>query len=170
MNPMQRPAGAAAMMRMIESPALAVLSLSLLGVSCATPAYPQSVGGNGGPSPAELPCPNSPNCVSSRVPLSDPHYIEALAFTGDPAAAMVRLAALVGGLPRIKVIDQGPAYLRTEFRSAFLRFVDDVDFSLSPDESVIHVRSASRVGYSDFGVNRKRIEDIRRSFAVGLAD
>ena len=55
-------------------------------------------------------------------------------------------------------------YIHTEFTSAFFRFVDDVEFLLDDGTRTIHVRSASRVGYSDFGVNRRRVEELRSRF------
>jgi uncharacterized protein (DUF1499 family) len=60
-------------------------------------------------------------------------------------------------------VEQGN-YLHVEMRSLMFRFVDDVEFSLAASAGLIHVRSASRVGYSDFGVNRKRVERIRAAF------
>ena len=107
------------------------------------------------------PCPGSPNCVSSRA-TDATHAIEPLKFTGDPAAAMQRLRTVVEKLPRTRIIEGRPDYLYAEFETALLGFVDDVEFQV--DGSTIHVRSASRLGYSDLGVNRKRIEEIRAAF------
>ncbi|HEY9647011.1 MAG TPA: DUF1499 domain-containing protein, partial [Chroococcidiopsis sp.] len=68
------------------------------------------------------------------------------------------------GLERTKIITATSDYLYAEFSSKLMGFVDDVEFYLSPADGVIHVRSASRLGQSDLGVNRKRIEDIRAAF------
>jgi len=112
------------------------------------------------------PCPSSPNCVSSAA--SDAgHRVEPLAFTGPPAAAMARLRATIAALPRAQVTRFDDGSLQAEFTSWLLRFVDDVDCVLDAGAGVIHIRSASRVGYSDLGVNRKRVEQIRAAFAHG---
>ncbi len=107
------------------------------------------------------PCPSSPNCVSSRA-TDATHAIEPLKFTGDPAAAMQRLRTVIEKMPRTRIVESRPDYLYAEFETALLGFVDDVEFQV--DGSTIHARSASRLGYSDLGVNRKRIEEIRAAF------
>jgi uncharacterized protein (DUF1499 family) len=111
------------------------------------------------------PCPNSPNCVSSQAPESDQqHYIAPLRFSGDPASAWERLKAAVLAEKRVTIVAEQDIYLHAEIRSLLFRFVDDVEFSIVADTGLIHVRSASRVGHSDFGVNRKRVERIRAAF------
>jgi uncharacterized protein (DUF1499 family) len=74
---------------------------------------------------------------------------------------MARLATIVRSLPRTTVVTETDAYLYVEFTSALFRFVDDVEFFADGNAKLIHVRSASRLGKSDLGVNRKRIEAIR---------
>ena len=106
------------------------------------------------------PCPESPNCVSSTDPL-DEHYIQPLRYAGNRDAAYNRLVTLIASQQRARIVVKEANYLRAEFRSAILRFVDDVEFLFSADKPLIDVRSASRTGYYDFGVNRRRIEDIR---------
>jgi uncharacterized protein (DUF1499 family) len=108
------------------------------------------------------PCPSSPNCVSSQAS-DDKHSIAPLGIVGDPSLAIQRLKKVVESMPRTQVVEAKPEYLRVEFASQLLGFVDDVEFYC--DGKVIHVRSASRLGYSDLGVNRKRVEEIRRAFA-----
>jgi len=116
------------------------------------------------------PCPESPNCVSSQVPESDSeHYIAPFSFSGDPAAAWQRLKSAVLAEKRVTVMVEQSDYLHAEMRSLLFRFVDDIEFSLAADKGLIHVRSASRVGYSDFGVNRKRVERIRAAFDSQIA-
>jgi uncharacterized protein (DUF1499 family) len=111
------------------------------------------------------PCPSSPNCVSSQAPESDhQHYIAPFSFSGNPTMAWQRLKAAVLAEKRVSVIEEQGNYLHLEMRSLMFRFVDDVEFSLAASAGLIHVRSASRVGYSDFGVNRKRVEHIRAAF------
>lgn len=111
-----------------------------------------------------LDCPNSPNCVSSQSNDED-HKIAPLTYTGDPAKALADLKAVIASMPRTKVITAEGNYLYAEFTSALMGYVDDVEFYLNADKSIIEVRSASRLGESDLGVNRDRIEAIRAQFA-----
>jgi uncharacterized protein (DUF1499 family) len=109
------------------------------------------------------PCPNSPNCVSSQS--SDAtHQIAPLSFTSNPEGAIATLKGIIESLPRTKIITESKDYLYAEFKSALMGFVDDVEFYLDRKANVIHVRSASRLGQSDLGVNRQRIETIRAQF------
>ena len=111
------------------------------------------------------PCPESPNCVCSHTPSSRrQHAIAPLTITGDVDTAMARLARVVSSLPRSRVHKQEEGYLWVVCTTALLRFRDDVEFELDRDAAVIHVRSASRLGYSDLGVNRRRVETIRERF------
>ncbi len=116
------------------------------------------------------PCPTSPNCVSSQMPADDAeHHVEALAFPaaakGDPAAAWRMLESVVRGLERTSIVTLRDDYLHAEATSALMGFVDDLECLLDVKASRIDVRSASRVGYSDLGVNRKRVEAIRAALA-----
>ena len=107
-------------------------------------------------------CPSSPNCVSSRA--EDPrHRIAPLAIDGPPDRAMERLEEALSSIPRIAVVTREGDYLRAEATSGLFRFVDDLEFLLDRDEGVIHVRSASRAGHGDLGVNRRRMERIRQA-------
>jgi len=99
------------------------------------------------------------NAVSSLAEGS--HRIDALATGPDPASRFEELARIVAAQPRTTVIERSPTYLYAEFRSRWFGFVDDVEFVLDADARLIHVRSASRLGYSDLGVNRDRIEHLR---------
>lgn len=109
------------------------------------------------------PCPNSPNCVCSQS--SDPtHQIAPLTFTTTPEKAIAFLKKIIQSLPRTKIMTESEDYLYAEFKSALMGFVDDVEFYLDPKNKVIQVRSASRLGQSDLGVNRQRIETIRAKF------
>ncbi|MEX0271636.1 DUF1499 domain-containing protein [Leptolyngbyaceae cyanobacterium UHCC 1019] len=112
-------------------------------------------------------CPSSPNCVSSQSQ-DDDHRIEPLRYEGTPTQAIAQLKTTIESLPRTKIIQTTDTYLYAEFTSALMGFVDDVEFYVNPAESVIEVRSASRLGESDLGVNRQRIEAIR-SAIEGLA-
>ena len=105
------------------------------------------------------------NNVSSQADINDrTHYVAPFKFTGDAAAAFQQLAGLVQTQPRARVITQDGQYLHAEFSSPLMGFVDDVEFLLAPEQMVIDVRSAARLGSSDFGVNRKRVESLREQF------
>jgi len=109
-------------------------------------------------------CPASPNCVCSQAPDSA-HQIAPLTFTGSAEAAFRRIKAVVADQPRARIVGESAGYLRAEFRSRIFRFIDDVEFVVDEPNHLIHVRSASRVGYSDLGVNRRRVETLRAAFA-----
>ena len=112
------------------------------------------------------PCPKTPNCVSSQAH-DEAHYIEPINFEGTLQQAHDRLLQIIESEKRTKILTDQVNYIRVEFTSALFRFVDDVEFYLlneKTDETIIHVRSASRVGSSDLGANRKRIERIRSKF------
>ena len=109
------------------------------------------------------PCPSSPNCVSSLATDAE-HRVAPIAYRGDPAAAMRRLRDVIAAMPRSRVVSASDTALYAEFTSRLFRFVDDVDCAVDPAAGVIQIRSASRVGYSDLGVNRARVEAIRAAF------
>jgi uncharacterized protein (DUF1499 family) len=109
------------------------------------------------------PCPSSPNCVSSMA--SDPgHRIEPIPYRSDARAAFVQLRETLARRSDATLVEEKYPYLRVELRTNF--FVDDGEFLLDEKQGVIHVRSASRVGYSDLGKNRKRMEEIRSEFSA----
>ncbi len=87
------------------------------------------------------------------------------AFTDDPAQAMRRLRAVIEAMPRTRIVSTNDTTLRAEFTSRLFRFVDDVDCVVDAPAGVIQIRSASRVGYSDLGANRSRVDAIRAAFA-----
>ena len=105
------------------------------------------------------PCPNSPNCISSRS--SEPrHAMPPLPYLKSGRESLDRLIRIVRGMKRAKIVSATSSYLHVEFRSPLLRFVDDVEFVLDDSTRVIHFRSASRTGWYDFGVNRRRMKQI----------
>jgi uncharacterized protein (DUF1499 family) len=110
-------------------------------------------------------CPATPNCVSSGS-RADGHYIRPLAFEGDPDGAWQRLKRALALEPGLALVEENPAerLLRGQAPSRVFRFVDDVELRLLPDAKVIELRSASRAGYWDFGVNRRRMERLRQRF------
>jgi uncharacterized protein (DUF1499 family) len=122
------------------------------------------------------PCPNSPNCVSSQS-TDSAHFIEPLRYTGNLADARQKLIDLLENSKRTRLISVETDYIHAElrslilnfvddveFRSLILNFVDDVEFYFSSEDPIVHVRSASRTGYYDFGVNRRRVERLRATF------
>ena len=108
-------------------------------------------------------CPASPNCVCTQADDVE-HRIDAIRFTGSKAEAMAKLKRAVATLPRTAIVAESMDYLHVECTSLIFRFVDDVEFWIDEPNQTIQFRSASRVGHSDFGVNRKRMEALRRAF------
>lgn len=106
------------------------------------------------------PCSSSPNCVSSDA--SDAaHRVEAFSLVAPPDVAWRVLREAVAALPRTTVVDENESYLRAECASALFGFVDDLELHLRASDDLVAVRSASRLGYSDMGVNRRRVERLR---------
>ncbi|MBD2292938.1 DUF1499 domain-containing protein [Anabaena sphaerica FACHB-251] len=105
-------------------------------------------------------CPASDNCVVSQN-ADAKHAIEPIIYHVDRDQAKETLLKVLTVVPRTEVIEQTDNYIHALSKSRIFKFVDDVEFYLPGDESVIHIRSASRVGESDLGVNRRRMEQIR---------
>lgn len=101
-------------------------------------------------------CPATPNCVSSFAG-DGRHKVEPLPLDGDPAAAMARLRRLIDETPRTRVVDATDRYLHAEAKSLVWGYVDDLEVLIDAGGGKIHFRSASRTGYSDLGVNRRRV-------------
>src|SRR6476659_6245836 len=107
-------------------------------------------------------CPDSPNCVSTLTPSQDSrHAIAPYRFSRTKSDAKALLKTVIAGLPRTRLVEEDETYLHYEFTSLLLRFVDDVEFLFDDETKTIHLRSASRTGYGDMGVNRKRMEQVR---------
>lgn len=104
-------------------------------------------------------CPDSPNCVCS-FETRDSHRIEPL------QADLAAVRSVISQLPRVATITDEGNYLHAEFTSRLMGYVDDVEFLADPATGLVHVRSASRLGHSDLGVNRERIENIRTLIAT----
>ncbi|MEM8602791.1 MAG: DUF1499 domain-containing protein [Cyanobacteria bacterium P01_H01_bin.121] len=112
-------------------------------------------------------CPSTPNCVSTTA--TDPeHTTEPIYYTSDATVALANIKKILTELPRAEIIDSDDQYVYAQFTSEWLGFVDDVEFAIIPEQQEIAVRSASRLGQSDLGVNRKRVENIRAAF-TGLS-
>lgn len=133
---------------------LGLIGIAVLGCRMHAPKFTVPTGGT------LPPCPASPNCVCSQDPDPD-HQIAPLVFSGSATDAWARLKRVVTELPRTRIAEEHPGYFRVEFTTRLMRFVDDVEFLMDSAGSRIHVRSASRVGYSDLGANRKRVEQLR---------
>lgn len=110
-------------------------------------------------------CPARPNCVSSQASAAR-QRVRPLQLWGEPRAAMNRLKRVINNMAGTALADENDRYLHFECASRLLGFVDDLEFFCDMDDQVIHVRSASRLGYSDLGMNRKRVENIRRKFEL----
>lgn len=144
--------------------AVVLIIVLLVPVAFATMSFFASTPDNLGVHDGKLsPCPNKPNCVCSDS--DDPeHVIEPIPFTGPVDAALERLRKVLQQQPRTTIITDEGGYIHAEVHSLIFRFVDDVEFYADPEGGIIQVRSASRSGHSDFGVNRARIETIRTAF------
>jgi uncharacterized protein (DUF1499 family) len=113
-------------------------------------------------------CPATPNCVNSQTSVSDAeHSIKPIEIGGATTARMADLKLVIKAMPRSTIIKETNNYLYAEFTSKLMGFVDDVEFYFDNNGKSIQVRSASRLGESDLGVNRQRIEEIR-SLLTGL--
>lgn len=109
------------------------------------------------------PCPDRPNCVTTQGGTGE-QVLQPLTYRSDRLTAYTKIKQIISQLENAAIVEENPAYLHAEFKSRYMGFVDDVEFWFPGDASVIHMRSASRLGYSDFGVNRKRMEHIRTLF------
>jgi uncharacterized protein (DUF1499 family) len=105
-------------------------------------------------------CLNSPNCVSSQAQDAQ-HFIEPFKISGDPEETWKALKKAINNQNRMVITHETADTLNAEATSLIFRFVDDINAILDTDTHVIHIRSASRTGHSDFGVNRKRVEALR---------
>ena len=109
-------------------------------------------------------CPSSPNCVSSDS-ADDEHRVEPFEFARDASEAWQATRDAVSALPRTRIVTESADYLHAECRSALLGFVDDLELHLRAEQGRIAVRSASRLGYSDLGVNRERVKRLRAALS-----
>ncbi len=119
----------------------------------------------GGPTnPGEItPCPDSPNCVSS-LEKGTGRYTPPLSYAGSTEDARIKLIKVLKGFERVEIVESSGDYIHASFTSSVFGFVDDAQFLIEESEKSIHMKSASRSGYYDFGVNRRRCEAIRERF------
>ena len=144
------------------------LALGLLALPLAALAAGQAGLLAGSASPASPGLPLAPinesrdNAVSSQS-ASPAHRIDPIRLRGEPVAAFARLLDQAAALPGVRVVERSERHLRAECESRWFRFIDDLDLVLDAPAGVAHVRSAARLGRRDFGVNRARVEALRRA-------
>ncbi|MCE2679774.1 MAG: DUF1499 domain-containing protein [Burkholderiales bacterium] len=126
------------------------------------PALAQTPANAGGPQVAV--CSWTPNCASSNGKPGESKYIAPLKVKSGDKEPMTRLKALVGKMAGAKLVVEQPFLLKYEFTTPTMKFIDDVQFVYIPTMNYVEMRSASRLGISDFGVNSKRLEEVRSAF------
>ena len=109
------------------------------------------------------PCPESPNCVSTLAHDSR-HAMPPLPFMGSKDQSRQRIIDIIKSLERSKIVKISNSYIHAQFRSRVFRFVDDAEFQFDDAARIVHFRSASRVGYYDFGANRRRMSEICKRY------
>ncbi|HEY0020520.1 MAG TPA: DUF1499 domain-containing protein [Longimicrobium sp.] len=115
------------------------------------------------------PCPSTPNCVSTEA-TDARHAMPPLPYTGTPGEALQRARAALLAEPRTRIVAERPGYLHAEARSRLFRFVDDVEVVVDSAAGVVRFRSASRLGRSDMGVNRARMERFSTRFRAAASN
>jgi uncharacterized protein (DUF1499 family) len=136
-----------------------LLFIPLLLLTAANGTSSSDIEGKDYPFPS---CPDTPNCVSSLA-RDQAKRINSFPLKGTSSQSMELLTAIIKSMSRATVVSSSPDRIHAEFRS-FLGFVDDTLFKVSDDGKVIHVRSAARTGSWDLGVNRRRVEKIRKQY------
>jgi uncharacterized protein (DUF1499 family) len=120
--------------------------------------------------PSRLPpCRRTPNCVSTQAPEGSSKRMDPIPYSGTLAQARARMLQILRDHPRTRIVQEEPDYLKAECRSQVFHFVDDVEILFDDEARQIHFRSASRLGFRDFGVNRERMETIRKAFLAAGA-
>lgn len=104
-------------------------------------------------------CPQTPNCVCTQASAAS-HRLPPLKFSCSGAEAIERARSIIAQQPGCRIVQQQTHYLHATFTSRILRFVDDVEFLVDESENLLHFRSASRLGFTDFGANRSRMQNI----------
>lgn len=138
-----------------------MLVLAALLAACAG-RVPDNIGVHDG---KLAPCPDTPNCVCSMEKRKK-FRVQPLDVSGNATQAMQCLEHMLRGRKRMEILENNDGYIHATSSSKVFGFVDDVEFLLDAQAGVIHVRSAARLGYTDFGVNRQRAERLRRLFAA----
>jgi len=143
---------------------IVLIVIFIVGVNFLIPSIsprPENLGWQGNSFTA---CPGTPNCVNSTTGENRSAYVAPIAFSDTSQIAHDVLVTIINNMPRTQIITDDGTYIHAEFRSATMGFIDDTEFYIDADNGVIHVRSASRLGNGDMGVNRNRIESIREQF------
>lgn len=107
-------------------------------------------------------CPDSPNCVSTQTQQED-KKMAPVSFELEPKKVVEIIKGIIKGKPNTQLVKESPNYLHYTFKSRIFGFIDDVEFLIDSEQKLIHFRSASRTGYSDLGVNRKRMTEIMKA-------
>ena len=113
--------------------------------------------------PKLAPCPSSPNCISTQSTNPD-KYMPPLPYAANAEESRSIIRSIIESMPRSNIVEEKAHYIHAEFRSLIFRFVDDIEFLFDEEAKTIHFRSASRAGYSDFGVNRRRMQNISERY------
>ena len=107
------------------------------------------------------PCPDSPNCISSQADPDDTtHFMPAVKFSAAPADVIAEVTKAIEGSSGAKITDRSSSQVTAIFTTRICRFKDDVTFAVDAEAKELHFRSASRVGHSDLGANKKRLETL----------
>lgn len=138
-----------------------LLPFGFLAVRSAMASRPEDLGVTDG---KLRPCPSSPNCVCTQHVDDNEHHMDPIPLDGSTEEAMTRIKKALAKLPRTKIITEKENYIHAEWTSRIFRFVDDVEIYVDDEAKKIHFRSASRVGHSDLGVNRARMENFRKAY------
>jgi uncharacterized protein (DUF1499 family) len=109
-------------------------------------------------------CPGTPNCVCSEYP-GEPGHVSPIPFDGDPAFALKKAGTVIRKM-KGNIVTKQENYLHAVFSTPVFRFKDDLEIRIDGDRRLLHIRSASRVGHSDLGANRKRVERFRDAFEM----
>lgn len=113
-------------------------------------------------------CPNKPNCICTGFEADATHYIDPITIPqGITSEVLTRLKISVRELAGSIQVENGN-YLAATFTSSIFRFVDDLEIRIDSDQKMIHLRSASRVGYRDRGVNKKRVEQLKKLYSMKI--
>jgi len=118
--------------------------------------------------PQLKPCPESPNCVSTQTQQKS-KQMDPIPFELDPKEVLKIIKSVVENLPNTHLEKESLNYLHYTFKSAIFRFTDDVEFLIDAEQKLLHFRSASRTGYSDMGVNKKRMTEITAGIEQAMA-
>ncbi|MBF0705123.1 DUF1499 domain-containing protein [Alkalihalobacillus hwajinpoensis] len=109
------------------------------------------------------PCPDKPNCVSSQS-TDEKHGMKPIPFNGTAEEAIAKIKTILTNRKRTEIVEERKDYIRAEEKSKLFKFVDDIEFYIDTANESIHFRSASRTGYSDMGVNKKRMNEVKEEF------